>query len=79
MILDGICWVVTQDETVYTAGVRNVSFRNIFLEKARIGFSVHFDNDRYSRSYYPGAAVPKQENLIFDNIRVLHKEKKRVA
>ncbi len=75
-VLDGIHWVMVQDDVTYTAGVRNVIFRNIFLSKARIGFSVHFDNDRYSRSYYPGSKVPSQEQLTFENIRVLHDEKK---
>lgn len=70
--LDGITWVVVQNEVTYTAGVRNVVFRDIFLEKPRIGFSVHFDNDKFSRSYYPGATIPRQEQLTFDHIRVLH-------
>ena len=72
--LDGIHWRVVQDDVTYTAGVRNVTFRSIFLRKARIGFSIHFDNDRYSRSYYPGAPIPRQEQLHFDDIRVLHTE-----
>jgi hypothetical protein len=71
-VLDSINWVMVQTDVTYTAGVRNVVFRDIFLEKPRIAFSVHFDNDKYSRSYYPGAAVPKQEQLTFDNIRVLY-------
>jgi len=74
MVVDGINWGVVQDEVTYTAGVRNVVFRNIFLEKPRIGLSIHFDNDKYSRSYYPGAAIPLQEQLVFDNVRVLHDE-----
>lgn len=76
MELDGIKWGVVQDDITYTAGVRNVVFRNIFLEKPRTAFSIHFDNDRYSRSFYPGSEIPKQENLTFDNIRVLHDEEK---
>ena len=71
-VLDGITWGVVQNDATYTAGVRNVVFRDICLEKSRIGFSIHFDADRYSRSYYPGAIVPQQEQLVFDNIRVLH-------
>ncbi|RYC70109.1 glycoside hydrolase family protein [Spirosoma sordidisoli] len=71
-VLDGINWGVVQNDITYTAGVRNVIFRNIFLEKPRIGLSIHFDNDKYSRSYYPGAAIPLQEQLSFDNVRVLH-------
>jgi len=73
-ILDGINWGVVQTDVTYTAGARNVVFRDIFLEKPRIAFSMHFDNDRYSRSYYPGAAIPRQEQIVFDNIRVLHNQ-----
>lgn len=72
VVLDGINWGVVQDDVTYTAGVRNVIFRNIFLEKPRIGLSIHFDNDKYSRSYYPNAPIPLQEKLSFDNVRVLH-------
>lgn len=72
MVLDSINWVMVQKDTIHTCGVRNVTFRDIFLEKPRIAFSVHFDNDKYSRSYYPGSLVPKQEQLVFDNIRVLY-------
>jgi hypothetical protein len=71
-VLDKINWGVVQDDVVYSAGVRNVVFRDIFLRKPRIAFSVHFDTDRFSRSYYPGAEIPMQEQLVFDNIRVIH-------
>jgi hypothetical protein len=71
-VLDGITWGAGQSDVTYTAGVRNVVFRDIFLEKPRIGFSVHFSKDKYDRSYYPGAEIPKQEQLTFDNIRVIH-------
>ena len=75
-VLDGINWGVVQTDVTYTAGVRNVTFRDIFLEKPRIGFSIHFDVGRFSRSYYPGADIPAQEQLVFDNVRVLHDELK---
>ncbi|MEZ5278057.1 MAG: hypothetical protein R3F07_16870 [Opitutaceae bacterium] len=71
-ILDGINWGVVQADGVHSAGVRNITFRDIFLSKPRIAFSVHFDNDRYSRSYYPGAEIPIQEQITLDSIRVLH-------
>ncbi len=71
-VADGITWQVVQNDVVYTAGVRNVVFRDIFLEKPRTAFSIHFDNDRYSRSYYPGAPVPQQQHLMFENVCVLH-------
>ncbi len=74
-VLDGINWGVVQEDVTYTAGVRNVVFRDIFLRKPRIGFSVHFDNGRYSRSYYPGAPVPAQEQILLDGIRVLHDQR----
>jgi len=71
-VLDNITWVMVQTNVTYTVGVRNVTFRDIFLAKPRTGFSIHFDNDKYSRSYYPGAKIPIQEQLVFDNIRVLY-------
>jgi hypothetical protein len=71
-VLDGITWGAGQTDVTYTAGVRNVVFRDIFLKKPRIGFSVHFSKDKYDRSYYPGAEIPVQEQLTFDNVRVLH-------
>ncbi|WP_051291303.1 hypothetical protein [Pedobacter glucosidilyticus] len=73
-IIDGINWGVVQTDVTYTAGVRNVVFNNIFLEKPRIGLSIHFDNDKYSRSYYPNATIPLQEQLSFNNIRILHNQ-----
>lgn len=77
-VLDGINWGMVQSDVTYTAGVRNVVFRDIFLEKPRTGFSVHFDNDKYSRSYYPGAEIPRQEQLVFDNIRVKYDQPSRL-
>jgi hypothetical protein len=76
MVLDGINWGIVQNEVTYTAGVRDVTFRDIFLEKPRTAFSIHFDNDKYSRSYYPGAKVPLQEQITFENVRVLYDAKK---
>jgi len=75
-VLDGITWGMVQDDVTYTAGVRNVVFRDIFLEKPRTAFSVHFDDDRYSRSFYPGAQVPHQENILIENARVLYETPK---
>lgn len=75
-VIDGITWRAVQEDVVYTAGVRNVIFRDIFLEKPRTAFSIHFDNDGHSRSYYPGAEIPKQEHLFFDNIRIKHDQLK---
>lgn len=71
-VLDGIKWIVVQTGDAHTAGVRNVVFRDIFLEKPRVAFSIHFDQGAYSRSYYPGSPIPQQKNLTFEGIRVLH-------
>lgn len=76
-VLDGIRWVWVQDEPVYDCGVRNVVFRDIFLHQPRTAFSVHFDADKFSRSYYPGARVPQQEGIVFDNVNVLHDTRMR--
>ena len=69
-LADGITWTMMQENNVtYTAGVRRVTFRNIYLQKPRnTAFSIHFDKDDYSRSYYPNAESPIQEDLLFDGI-----------
>ena len=68
---DGIVWAVVQDGALYGAGCRNIHFKDIYLQKNRsIAFSIHFDKDAYSRSYYPNAKSPVQENLTFENVVV---------
>jgi hypothetical protein len=67
---------MVQTDVTYTAGVRNVSFNNIVLYKPRTAFSIHFDRDRYSRSYYPGADIPMQSGIKLNNINVMFEEKK---
>jgi len=68
---DGLKWLMVQDEAIYSAGVRNVVFRDIVLEKPRTAFSIHYDGN-VSRSYYPGAKAIPQEQLYFDRIRIAH-------
>ncbi|MBN1863644.1 MAG: hypothetical protein JW808_01950 [Victivallales bacterium] len=72
IILDSIPWGMVQEDPVTFAGVRNVAFSNIFLEKPRVAFSIHFDDDNYSRSHYPGSDAPVQSQLSFRNINILH-------
>ncbi len=74
-VLDGINWVWVQDEAIYQCGVRNVVFRDCYLEQPRTAFSVHYDFGKYSRSQYPGAKPPKQEGIVFDNVQVLYTNK----
>ena len=67
--LDGIHWVMVQEEVTYQCGCRNIHFKDIHLQKKRqTALSIHFDHDQYSRSVYPGAEMPVQENLIFENL-----------
>lgn len=72
--LDGINWVMLQEKVCYNVGVRNVTFRHITLHKPRIGFAYLFDNDRFSRSVYPGTQPPMQTGVRFEHITVTHNE-----
>ena len=66
---DGILWVEMQEDITYGAGCRNVHFKDIYLKKNRpVAFSIHFDRDKWSRSYYPNSSSPVQENLTFENV-----------
>lgn len=70
-VIDGINWVFVQDEVCYNCGCRNIQFKDIFIEKDRpVAFSIHFDNDNWSRSVYPGSCAPIQENITFENINI---------
>lgn len=69
--LDGINWVMTQEEVVYNCGCRNLHFKDIHLKKQRdVALSIHFDHDVYSRSVYPGSQMPVQKNIVFENVTV---------
>lgn len=67
---DGLTWTMTQkNDIVDHCGVKNVHFRNIFLQKNRSSaFSFHFDNDKFSRSYYPDCTTPVQTGIVLENI-----------
>ncbi len=68
-VIDGINWVMVQEDEIENCGCRNIHFKDIFLKKKRpIAFSIHFDHDNWSRSVYPGSNAPVQEDLIFENI-----------
>ena len=72
---DGIVWAAMQEDVTYTAGCRNIHFKDIRLQKKRpVAFSIHFDRNEWSRSYYPNAISPVQENLTFENIVVESEE-----
>ncbi len=68
-VYDGINWVMVQEDACYNCGCRNIYFKDIHLCKHRyVALSIHFDNDKYSRSVYPGSEMPVQENIIFENV-----------
>ena len=70
-VQDGINWVMVQEQPLYNCGCRNLHFRDIHLQKKRdIALSIHFDQDQYSRSVYPGSVMPVQENITLENILV---------
>ena len=69
--LDGICWCCQQNDTPYSGGCRNITFRNIYLQKKRLAaFGLEMDDFRYLRSYYPGAVIPVQSGIKLKNIYV---------
>lgn len=70
--VNGIKWTMCQENGVtHTVGVRNVKFKDIFLQKDRSeALSIHFDTGRFSRSYYPNAEIPVQENITFEGLHV---------
>ena len=72
-VLDGdIRWAMVQDDDpIYNCGCENIVFRDIRLQKKRrAALSIHFDDDCWSHSYYPGSPAPLQRNLTFENVRV---------
>ena len=73
-IIDGINWYMMQEGVRYNAGCRNIHFKDIYLQKTRgTAFSIHFDTDNWSRSYYPNSEAPVQSNIIFENIHIQNK------
>ncbi len=78
VILDkDIAWVMVQEGTHLNVGCRNITFRNITLASNReTGFKLHFDNEASSHSVYPGSDMPIQENIVFENIKVISTQMK---
>lgn len=69
--VDGIRWVKTGYEAPYSAGVRDVTFRNISLEKAReCGISFSVEQNEYRRGFYSGSDFPVNGCFVFENVRV---------
>lgn len=68
-VLDGINWVRTQIDTPYTAGCRNITVRNCYLQKNRdFAVAIYMDRSEYLRSYYPQAEIPMPCGITFENM-----------
>ena len=66
---DGLVWRYIQHDAACDCGCENVVFRDIILKKTRpVAFSLHYDDDAYSRSCYPGAIAAPQRNILFDRL-----------
>jgi hypothetical protein len=66
---DGIRWERVGHSTEYTAPVRRVSFRHIRLGAPRSAFAVQLEDNRFSRSYQPGAKFVCCEDISLAHIR----------
>jgi hypothetical protein len=71
-LADGHVWTMLQDKDItLTAGVRNIVFRNIHLQRPRhLGFNLHFDHSDWNRSFYPGAQNVVQRNITLEKIYI---------
>lgn len=69
--IDGIRWAKTGYDAPHCAFVRNITFRNISLEKKReVGFSFSVEQNEYRRGFYEGSDFPSNGNFVFENIKV---------
>lgn len=67
----GIKWVMVRDEAVYDCGCRNITLRNIHLQKKRsVAIAISLNNDVWARSYVDGCTPVPQENITLDNIYI---------
>lgn len=72
--LDGINWLMFQQDTIHTAAVRNIVFRDIFLYGIRTPFSILSYSNHWEHSYYPGAPMPVQGNISLEKVHMLSNE-----
>lgn len=78
-VLDSINWLMFQKDTIHSAVVKNVVFRDIFLQSIRIPFQIMSYSNKWSHSYYKGAELPIQGPLSFENITMLSDNNKALA
>ncbi len=78
-VLDSINWLMFQIDTIHTAVVRNVVFRDIFLKSLRVPFQMMSYSNKWSHSYYKGASLPVQGPISLENIMMESDNKKALA
>ena len=68
--IDGITWYMFGEGSSGSCGCRNISFRDIYLEKKR-GYVISMSSSKnaWCRNYYPNAEVAVHENISFENVR----------
>jgi hypothetical protein len=76
-VLDGIRWLFHGNEAIYTAVVRNVVMRDLYIESDR-SISLMCYSNNYSHSYYKGAPMPIQSNITLDNVNVMRSGRRPV-
>jgi hypothetical protein len=78
-MIDSINWLMFQKDTIHTAVVKNVVFRDIFLYSKRVPFQVMSYSNKWAHSYYPGAPLPVQGPLSFENITMFSENNKALV
>jgi len=78
-MLDSINWLMFQNDTIHTAVVKNVVFRDIFLYSQRVPFQVMSYSNKWAHSYYPGAQLPVQGPIAFENITMFSENGKALV
>lgn len=72
-VLDGITWIRTNlnGAAPYQAEIRNITFRNLHMNKDRgAGIAVYCNDDDYLHSYREGAEEPVVSGLVFDTVTI---------
>jgi hypothetical protein len=78
-VIDSINWLMFQKDSIHTAVVRNVVFRDIFLYSQRVPFQVMSYSNKWAHSYYPGARLPVQGPLSFENVTMFSENNKALV
>lgn len=68
---DGIAWVCTQEGELYDCGCRNITLKNIHLQKRRrCAVAISLNHDTYAQSIYPGCTPVPQSGITLEGVSV---------